>query len=260
MSADVQTATDPTATEEASRLCGAVVGGVAGAAGGLVFGASMAVTGMLPTVASIVRTDSELAGFGVHMVFAVLIGAAFGLLVVRLRLRVRDMLFWGLAYGALWWFLGPQTLLPLFRGMPVDWGATEAGALLPSLIGHLFYGTTAALVLVLHQHDLRATWQAVPVGAVLRGAAAGIVSATVLVAATLAVEFPSLVGHFAYGAALGGVYYRLEAGLDPWWMTRSDLEASRVAARREQVLSAAPAIWALTTVIAVTLPILLDGA
>jgi uncharacterized membrane protein YagU involved in acid resistance len=479
MSADVRTATEPTATEAVSHLRGAVVGGVAGAAGGLVFGASMAVTGMLPTIASIVRTDSEAAGFGVHMVFAVLIGAAFGLLVVRLRLRVREMLFWGQAYGALWWFLGPQTLLPLFRGLPVDWGTPEAGALLPSLIGHLFYGTTTALVLVLHQHDLRTTWRVPPAGAVLRGAVAGIAAATVLYwvpasprdtlawlltgiavgacypllfsarpeptgpalargtlygfaawvvvdltlrplvadgglawsqpdaaaaaghlpgylllgvgtavgttwlglwvrglflddvrkidsgppgargpravafgtlsglvggllftavmvlvgalplvanvvgadgapaglvvhlvisavigvsyallfrrqsfdvlsgigwgvsygffwwvlgdltllpaltgapivwdAATLAAEFPSLVGHLAYGAALGGVYYRLEAGIDPWWVTRSDLEASRVAARREQVLSAAPAIWALTTVIAVTLPIL----
>jgi uncharacterized membrane protein YagU involved in acid resistance len=146
-------------TEDVSLLRGAVVGGVGGVAGGLVFGASMAVFGMLPTVASIVRTDSVVAGFGVHMVFAVIIGAVFGLLVVRLRIRVREMLFWGLVYGALWWFLGPQTLLPLFRGLPVDWSTAAAGALLPSLIGHLFYGTTAAVVLVLLRRDLRAMWQ-----------------------------------------------------------------------------------------------------
>jgi hypothetical protein len=78
--------------------------------------------------------------------------------------------------------------------------------------------------------------------------------------ATLAAEFPSLVGHLAYGAALGSVYYRLETGINPWWLTRSDIETGRVAARREQVLSAAPAIWALTVVVALTLPILLDGA
>lgn len=78
--------------------------------------------------------------------------------------------------------------------------------------------------------------------------------------ATLAAQFPSLVGHLAYGTALGAVYYRLGAGINPWWMTRSDIEASRVAARREQVLSAAPAVWVLTVLVAVTLPILLNGA
>jgi uncharacterized membrane protein YagU involved in acid resistance len=77
--------------------------------------------------------------------------------------------------------------------------------------------------------------------------------------ATLAAEFPSLVGHLGYGAALGAVFYRLEAGIDPWWMTRSDIEAARTAARREQVLSAAPAVWVLTVVIALTLPVLLAG-
>lgn len=471
-----------TDTGPVSRRRGAVVGGVAGGVGGLVFGASMAVYGMLPTVASIVRTGSAVAGFAVHMVFAVLIGAAFGLLVLRLRLRVRDVLLWGLAYGTFWWFLGPQTLLPLFRGRPVDWGAAEAGALLPSLIGHLFYGATTAVVLVLHQRELRATWRVPRAWAVLRGAVAGVVSAAVLAwapdapgdlpawlltglavgacypllfsgapeptgpalargslygfmawvvvdltlaplvrdvdlawsrpdavaaagqlpaylllgvgaavgstwlgqwarslflddvrkidtrppgargpralafgmlaglvggllftvvmvlvgalprvagmvgaqdaraglvvhlvvsavigvsyavlfrrqsfdllsgvgwgvsygffwwvlgdltllpaltgapvvwdAATLAAEFPSLVGHLAYGAALGGVYQRLEAGIDPWWMTRSELEARRVVARREQLLSAAPAVWALTVMVAVVLPVLLGA-
>jgi uncharacterized membrane protein YagU involved in acid resistance len=461
----------------------AISGGVAGAVGGLVFGASMAVFGMLPTIASIVRTDSALAGFGVHMLFAVIIGAAFGLLVIQLRIRVREMLFWGLVYGALWWFLGPQTLLPLFRGLPVDWSTAVAAALLPSLIGHLFYGTTVAVVLVLLQRDVRAMWHLPRVGAVLRGAVAATTTATVLSVvpgspegsvawpltglaigigypllfsarpeptgptlargtvygfaawvlvdltlqplargesiawsqpdaatmaghlpaylllgagtavgytwlgqwvrglllddirkidveppgargpravgygavaglvggllftavmvlvgalprvasimgsqsatvglaihliisavigvsyavlfrrqsfdvlsgvgwgvsygffwwvlgdltllpalsggfitwdtATLAAEFPSLVGHLAYGAALGAVYYRLEAGINPWWMTRSAIETGRVAVRREQVLSAAPAIWALTVVVALTLPILLAGA
>jgi hypothetical protein len=43
-------------------------------------------------------------------------------------------------------------------------------------------------------------------------------------------------------------------------VTRSDIETARVAGRREQVLSAAPAMWALTVVVALTLPILLDSA
>lgn len=468
-----------TGTEDASLVRGAVSGGVAGVAGGLVFGASMAVYGMLPTIASILRTDSVLAGFLVHMLFAVIIGAGFGLLVVRLRIRVREMLFWGAAYGAVWWFLGPQTLLPLFRGVPVDWTTAGAAVLLPSLIGHLFYGMTVAVVLVVLHRGVRGTWRVPPLGGVLRGAVAAVTTAVVVgpaegfaawlltalavgvcypllfparpertgpalvrgtvyglaawvlveltlqplagagslawsqpdaaavagglpgylllgagtavgytwlgqwarglflddvrkieveppgargprtvmygvlaglvggllftvvmvlvgalprVArmvgsdsgsvgllvhlvvsavigvsyavlfrrqsfdvlsgvgwgvsygffwwvlgdltllpvlsgspvvwdpATLAREFPSLVGHLAYGAALGSVYYRLEAGTNPWWMTRSDIETARVAGRREQVLGAAPAVWVLTAMLALTLPILLDGA
>jgi hypothetical protein len=78
-------------------------------------------------------------------------------------------------------------------------------------------------------------------------------------AGDLATEFPSLVGHLAYGAALGAVYYLLEAGINPWWLTRSDVEEARVTARREQVLGGAPAVWVLIVVIALTLPVLLDG-
>lgn len=473
--------TAPAAARLRGRLRGAISGGVAGLVGGLVFGASMAVYGMLPTIASIVHTDSAVTGFVVHMVFAVLIGTAFGVLVVHVRVRVREMLFWGLAYGALWWFLGPQTLLPLLRGMPADWSVGQAHALLPSLVGHLLYGATAAGVLVLIERDVRSMWRLPRSGPVLRGGVAGAASAAILAAvpasggatvtwlltglavgigypllfsgapeptgpalargtvygfvawvvvaltllpllrdgrlawsqadaastvghlpaylllgagtaagftwlrlvgralflddvrkldtgppgargprataygalaglvgglvftvvmvlvgvlprvamivggeapstglvvhlviavaigvsyavlfrrqsfdvlsavgwgvsygflwwvlgdltllpaltggvigwdgATLAAEFPSLVGHLAYGAALGAVYYRLEAGIDPWWMTRSDIEAARVAGHREQVLSAAPAVWALTALIALTLPVLLD--
>ncbi|MEO7744898.1 MAG: hypothetical protein ABIV05_01570, partial [Actinomycetota bacterium] len=60
---------------------GAAAGAAAGIAGGLVFGAAMAAVGTLPTVASILRTDLPWVGFTLHMVFAVLIGAGFGLLV-----------------------------------------------------------------------------------------------------------------------------------------------------------------------------------
>jgi uncharacterized membrane protein YagU involved in acid resistance len=472
-----------TVTDEIPHRRAAIAGGLAGVAGGVVFGAAMAVFGTLPTIASILRTDSAVVGFILHMLIAVIIGAVFGLLVIRFRIRVRDMLFWGLVYGAVWWFLGPQTLLPLLQGMPVDWSAAHAETLLPSLVGHLFYGATVAGVFVLLQRGGRTTGRVPAVGAVVRGAVAGTACAALLTrvpnfqvgswawlltglvvgvlypliftgrpeptgpalargtvygfaawvvveltlqplvrdgslgwsrtdaasvagrlpgylllgagtavvftwlglwlrglflddvrkieveppgargprataygvlagivggllftvvmvlvgalptvarivggegtsvglvvhlvisaligvtyavlfrrqsfdvlsgigwgvsygffwwvlgdltllpllsggtlswdTATLAAQFPSLVGHLAYGTGLGAVYYWLEAGIDPWWMTRSDIEASRVTARREQVLSAAPAVWVLTVLVAVTLPILLTGA
>ncbi|MEJ8670938.1 hypothetical protein WKI71_28740 [Streptomyces sp. MS1.AVA.1] len=59
-------------------------------------------------------------------------------------------------------------------------------------------------------------------------------------AAALAVAFPSLVGHLAYGAVLGLVYQRLEERVAPWHLTRSEAAAARAAARHEQTLSAAP--------------------
>ena len=89
-----------------SMASGAASGAVAGVAGGLVFGASMAAFGTLTTVASIVHASSALVGFVVHMLFAVVIGAGFGVFVIRQRVRVRDTVFWGLIYGAFWWFLG----------------------------------------------------------------------------------------------------------------------------------------------------------
>lgn len=461
-------------------LAGTGAGAIGGFVGGLVFGASMAVFGQLPTVASIVHTDSLAAGFLVHMVFAVVIGAGFGVFAVRQRIRVGETMFWGLIYGAFWWFLGPQTLLPLFRGLPVAWTLAGARALLPSLIGHLVYGLVVAVVFVLIRRDHAAAASEALVGPTVRGAVAGVLAAllvhalaggasgglgsgvvvgvvagaaypllftpqpegtgpalargsvygfvvwlvgdltalplarhgmlawsassagarvaqlpgcvllggllagwftwfgsagrrlftddvralpleppgqrglratgygilagvvggllfTVVMvgvgalprvaemvgshapavgltlhllisaaigisyavvfrrtafdvlsgigwgvsygffwwvlgdltllpafdgvavhwdAATIASQFPSLVGHFAYGAALGAVYYWLETRTNPWWLTRNLAEADRASTRRTHTLGAAPALWVLTIVIALTLPVL----
>src|SRR5262249_47350184 len=77
---------------------------------------------------------------------------------------------------------------------------------------------------------------------------------TVEVAAGL---FASLVGHLAYGAGLGLVFYLLEARSRPWWLGRTQVEARRAAHRREQVLTSAPALWALTVALALTVPLVL---
>jgi hypothetical protein len=69
--------------------------------------------------------------------------------------------------------------------------------------------------------------------------------------------FSSLVGHLAYGAGLGVVFHLLEARHNPWLIPRSRAEAVRVARRKEQVLTSAPALWALVVVIALPLPIIL---
>ncbi len=469
----------------------ALQGGVAGLAGGVVFGLAMIDLGSLPTVASIVRVDSEVVGFVVHMAIAAIVGAGFGLLVRRQRPDAGETLVWGLAYGALWWFVGALTLLPLFLGQPLSWTLAAAQAKFPSLLGHLLYGATAALTLVALRRGVRvrvgrgplvrgalaglavaallgatlpstnallagsdrlagATWAATLVlgllaglvyallyprlvgsaGATLvrgvvfgfvawvvvpltllpaldgdglawslgdarasfttlpsyvllgagtallyhwldrlvallfaddvrrlgregvgaqairstgRGALAGLVGGLLFTlvmlqvgflptvaslvgsdssttgfllhlviadaigatygllfrrqaydlgsamgwgaaygfcwwvlgwltllpvllggspawdAATAASRFPALVGHLVYGAGLGVVYYLLEARTAPWWVTRSEEEAERLAHRRDEVFGSAPALWALVVVIAVTVPLLVGG-
>jgi len=68
-----------------------------------------------------VRADSLAVAAVVHMAVAPVVGAAFGLLVFHQRATAADTLVWGIAYGALFWFVGPLTLRPLILGDPVLW-------------------------------------------------------------------------------------------------------------------------------------------
>lgn len=79
-------------------------------------------------------------------------------------------------------------------------------------------------------------------------------------AANLAVGFPSLIGHLAYGAALGVAFHLLENRTNPWWFTRNEMEAERVVAHRSLVLGSAPALWAFTVLIALSIPLLIGGS
>ncbi|XRQ07261.1 hypothetical protein ACN3XK_63900 [Actinomadura welshii] len=78
-------------------------------------------------------------------------------------------------------------------------------------------------------------------------------------APTIAADFASLIGHLAYGGALGAVLVWLEHRENPWWLARNDIEAARAAARRDQVLGSAPALWILTALIALTVPVMVAG-
>ncbi|HTI20338.1 MAG TPA: hypothetical protein VL652_05055 [Kutzneria sp.] len=448
----------------------AIAGALAGFAGGAAFAGTLTIQGQLATVASIVHTDNVVAGLAVHMVIATILGVGFGLLISRQRARAGETVFWGLIYGAFWWFLGPQTLLPLFLGKPVAWDLGSAQALLPSLMGHLLYGAVAGIAFVVLQQDTDPLWRNPSRGMVLRGLIAGLAVGLVLglpwegllagagyaliaspestgpalvrgtvygfawwVFAALTVEpllftvtldwsqqaaardahlmpayvllgagiavgytwlgliakvlftddirlvrteaagkrglralgygalsglagglvftvvmvavgefplvaqmigshsavagfvvhmviaqilgisyailfrrrsfdltsgigwglsygffwwtlgnltllplftgapvdwsaagiaagFPSLVGHLAYGAALGAVYHRLERRANPWWQTRSKVVAEQTVARRDQIRGAAPAMWVFTVLIALIIPILVGTA
>ena len=87
-----------------------------------------------------------LAGFVVHMAISAGIGATFGIGLDVTGLRASAGL--GLAYGLVWWVLGPLTLMPLFMGMGlgVNWTVAAMSQALPSLVGHLVFGTVLGVV------------------------------------------------------------------------------------------------------------------
>jgi uncharacterized membrane protein YagU involved in acid resistance len=123
-----------------------VVGGLAGIVGGWAFGKWMEQVGFFPLIAGLVNSDSQMVGVTLHYVFAIIIGASFGLLFQRDARGYGSSLSWGLAYGLFWWFLGPLTIMPLWQGQPVDWSYERGSALFGSLVGHAIYGLLVGLV------------------------------------------------------------------------------------------------------------------
>ena len=111
-----------------------------GLAGGVVFGAMMAMMGMLPMIGNMVGVPSAWVGFVVHLVISATIGGSFALLLNASGLR--GGVGSGLAYGVTWWMLGPLTLMPFFMGMGlgVNWNIASVSAAIPSLVGHLIFG------------------------------------------------------------------------------------------------------------------------
>ncbi len=126
----------------ARRITAGVTGGIAG---GLVFGVLMAMMGMLPMIASMVGSDSALVGFGIHIVISILIGWGLTVPFAGLLSSYGRAALIGLAYGALWWVLGPLLIMPTMLGMPLF--MIDATAMW-SLMGHLIYGVILALVAV----------------------------------------------------------------------------------------------------------------
>ena len=173
---------------------------VGGLVGGLIFSLVMLQNNFFPSVADLVGTTSETAGFFVHLAIAQVVGLTYGLLFRHQSYDLRSAVGWGVSYGFFWSILGPLTLMPTFLGGGPQW-SVEA----------------------------------------------------------VAQAFPNLVGHLAYGAGLGLVFYLLEARYKPWWIARNEMQAAQVARRKEQVLTAAPAVWTLLVLVGLTLPVLLSS-
>jgi uncharacterized membrane protein YagU involved in acid resistance len=117
-----------------------VGGGLAGIAGGWAFGKWMAQVHFFPLIAGLVRSGSPMVGATLHFIIAVIIGASFGVLFQREVRGYGSSMGWGVAYGILWWFLGPLTIMPLWLGVRLDWSVQRGSMLFGSLVGHVVYG------------------------------------------------------------------------------------------------------------------------
>ena len=131
------------------------LGAYGGLAGGLIFGMLMGMMGMLPMIGSMIGQPTAAVGFAVHMANSVIIGVGFAIVLGRFVSGTRSGVGFGLAYGGVWWILGPLTLMPLLMGMGlgVNWNAAAAAAMLPSLVGHLVYGGVLGLVYAWHRQS-----------------------------------------------------------------------------------------------------------
>lgn len=123
----------------------ALAGLIGGVAGGIMFGILMAMMGMLPLIASMVGSTSPVIGFAIHIMMSIMIGLGLTVLFGGvLTGYVRGILV-GMAYGAIWWVLGPLVVMPMMFGMPLFTLDSTAWF---SLMGHLIYGAILGAVAV----------------------------------------------------------------------------------------------------------------
>ena len=122
-----------------------MAGAVAGLVGGVIFGMLMGMMGMLPVVAMLVKSESAIIGFLVHMVISAVIGAGFGLVFGWRALDTRSGALWGAVYGFVWWILGPLLIMPIMMGMGPQLGVALTMPMMISLVGHLIYGVATGL-------------------------------------------------------------------------------------------------------------------
>lgn len=117
-----------------------LLGAVAGLVGGVVFGILMGMMNVLPMVAMLVKSDSPVVGFIIHMIISAAIGASFGLITSFLPSQGRvATIVAGAIYGMIWWVLGALILMPLMLGMS-EMVLKIGDMQWMSLMGHIIYG------------------------------------------------------------------------------------------------------------------------
>ncbi|MEU9246980.1 hypothetical protein [Streptomyces sp. NPDC048385] len=126
----------------------ALYGATAGLVGGVGFGIWMSVsrpmmdTAMITMVAGLLGSTNVVVGWLVHLAIALFAGTGFGIVLGEMAQRIAPAALLGLAYGAVWWFLGALWIMPANLGMPVfDWNPVTRS----SLGGHLVFGLLLGL-------------------------------------------------------------------------------------------------------------------
>ena len=194
-------------------------GGLGGVIAAWIFEAWMSQGGFYPLLGGLVENQAGARGVGLHFLVAVAIGASFGLLFQRDIFGYGSSLGWGMAYGILWWFLGPMTLIPLAFGLPLDWSSDHASDLFGSLVGYILYGVIVGIAYAMADRlwvrlfvesdpinrepegpGLR-TLRSLGWGAVA-GLAGGAVSAPILIASGVVSKIAGLQGGFSVASGL----------------------------------------------------------
>jgi hypothetical protein len=138
------TQADRSSTKTRATAGQGLVGGILGGlAGGLVFGMMMQLMDFMPMIAMLVDSDSVAVAWVVHLAISAFIGAIFGLAVSMRPLGLGALAGAGVAYGVLWWVLGPLLLMPAKLGMPLFQFDSMTWK---SLMGHMIFGVVLGLV------------------------------------------------------------------------------------------------------------------
>ena len=111
-------------------------GGTAGLVGGIVSGLLLQLAHMttpdgvrapaMRLVAGAVHTASVPLAWLAYLVYAALIGAAFGWLLARQRVGGGSGVVWGALYGGFWWIVSGLVVIPLLHAVgPLTPGAVD---------------------------------------------------------------------------------------------------------------------------------------
>ncbi len=136
-----------------------VIGGIGGLLGAWVFLRGIETAEFFPFAAGLIGAEGMMVGLFVHYSIGTIIGVSFGLLFHREVRGLGAGVIWGLAYGMLWWLIGPLTLAGWISagGMaPPDWSLAAAEGAFPPLLAHLLYGALVGLFYALANK----VWQA----------------------------------------------------------------------------------------------------
>jgi hypothetical protein len=119
------------------NICSGIIGGLIA---GVVFGFILARLGVLSHAGSLIGLTDPLSGFIIHLIFSAILGLIFALVFCKGCTTFFNSSFWGIAYGIIWWFLGPLTLCPWSTGGTISWSTGTMSHELPMLVGNLVFG------------------------------------------------------------------------------------------------------------------------